>query len=193
MILYVYDQYRGNKTVSLNTDQLITLALNQYISETGLGRLREQRSFQICRTQKGKPYVENFPAHFSVSHSDQLWICLIGNEESGVDIQNISHTNYEAISNRFFQKEEQKAVHNGGVETFMSIWCRKEAFIKFYGMTIGETIDWLNVAARGTPADKLEYLGKTIFFSELEVHPEFFCVAATSTKEAIWIRTIQVD
>jgi len=36
MILYVFDQYRGNKTSERNTEQLVTLALKQYVEEKNL-------------------------------------------------------------------------------------------------------------------------------------------------------------
>lgn len=193
MILYVYENYKGNRTTDLNTEQLVSLAVRQYAAETGLVLPIGQNSFPICRTQKGKPYVDGLPIHFSVSHSDFLWVCLIGTTENGVDIQNKRHSNFEAIAHRFFQPDEQKAVQTGGVQTFISIWCRKEAFIKYHGMTIGETIDWLNVAKGGIPATQIEYLEHLIAFSEIMVHPEFICVAATSAKEEIWIRKLQVD
>jgi len=192
MILYVYENYKGNRTDEPNTERLIALALNQYADETGL-ILPPGENSKICRTQKGKPYIEGIPVHISVSHSDHLWVCLAGDTESGVDIQNKSHSNFEAISKRFFQPDEQQAVLDGGVQAFIAIWCRKEAFIKYFGMTIGDTIDWLNVAPEGVPASQVRYNGNTISFTEIEVHPEFLCVVATGTKEEIWIRKIQVD
>lgn len=193
MILYVYDAYRGNRTAARNTEQLIYLALQQYSKEIDMTIPMEQSGVRICRTQKGKPYIEGVPLHISVSHSDHLWICLIGSSEIGVDIQHKSHSNFEAISRRFFQADEQIAVRNGGIEAFMAIWCRKEAFIKYHGMTIGDTIDWLNVSKDGAPATQIEYKGKLITFSEIPVHPEYLCIAATTTKEEIWIRKIQAD
>lgn len=193
MVLYVYDQYMGNRAAAPNTEQLIGLALQQYEKENGLNLIGDQNSPRICRTQKGKPYIENYPAHISVSHSDNLWVCLFGKTESGIDIQNKDHSNYAAISHRFFQPEEQNAVKAGGIEAFMAIWCRKEAFIKFYGLTIGETIDWLDVAKDGKPADAIEYLDQTITFTEINVHQGFLCVVASDKKEEIWIRKIQVN
>lgn len=193
MILYIYDTYCGNRSAERNTEQLISLAVQQYTKEIELALPDDQNGIRILRTQKGKPYIEGLPLHFSVSHSDYLWVCLIGCNEIGVDIQNLNHSNYEAIARRFFQPDEQKAVQTGGIEAFMAIWCRKEAFIKYYGMTIGEAIDWLDVAKDGIPATQIEYMGKMIAFTEIPVHPDFSCVAATSTKEEIWIRKIQVD
>lgn len=191
MNLYVYDNYKGNRTADLSTDQLIKITLKQYCKELGVKTLGDTRMDpNIRRTQNGKPYIDNLSLHLSVSHSEHLWVCLIGESENGVDIQRRDHRNYQAIARRFYQPEEQTAVQNVGLDSFISIWCRKEAFIKYYGMTIGETIDWLNVAQDGAPSKEIEYRGNTIFFSDLDVHPNFLCVAATSVKEEIWIRKI---
>jgi len=193
MILYIYDHYMGNRTSQLNTNQLIDLALRQYVNETGMLAALDDKAFSICKTQKGKPYIEGLPLHFSVSHSDHMWVCLVGDVENGVDIQNKTHLNYEAISRRFFQPEEQKAVEMGGIAAFIAIWCRKEAFIKLFGLSIGDTIDWLDVAKDEAPASHIKYLDRVITFSEVDIHPEFLCVAAMDKKEEIWIKKIQAD
>jgi len=193
MILYVFDQYSGNKTNERNTTQLVALALKQYAEETGLVNHIDEKTFLMCKTQKGKPYIEGHPVHFSVSHSDNIWVCLVGDSENGVDVQKKTHSNYQAISRRFFQPEEQRAVEAGGVESFIAIWCRKEAFIKLFGLTIGDTIEWLNVAKDESPAQQIEYLDRMIAFSEIDVNLEYLCVAAMYKKEEICIRKIQVD
>lgn len=193
MILYIFDQYSGNKNQDQNTEALVTLALKQYFTETHIENQINDNDFRICKTQKGKPYIEGFPVHFSVSHSDHMWVCLMGDTENGVDIQNMAHSNYEAIARRFFQPEEQKAVDTGGILSFFKLWCRKEAFIKLFGLTIGDTIDWLNVAEEEIPATQIEYMERRIIFSEIDVHQEYCCVAAMAKKEEIWVRKIQTD
>lgn len=193
MILYVFDHYKGNKSNEWSTEQLVTLALSQYIKEMGLEPTIVDAPLRLCKTQKGKPYIEGYPLHFSVSHSDYMWVCLVGDTEVGVDIQSKSHSNFEAISRRFYQPDEQKAVVAGGIKSFIAIWCRKESFIKLFGLTIGDTIEWLNVAKDETPTSQVEYLERMITFSEVDVHPDYLCVAAMDKKEEIWIRKIQAD
>jgi phosphopantetheinyl transferase len=193
MYIYYYDAYRGNRTTAPNTEQLISLAINRYVSDANLSLPTNKTEFTICRTQKGKPYLDGFPGNISVSHSDHLWVCSIGSSQNGIDIQNMNHSNYEAISHRFFQPDEQEAVNQGGIQAFMAIWCRKEAFIKYHGLTIGDTIDWLNVAKDGCPQNQIEYMDQQIYFSEIQVAPEYLCVVATSAKEMIWVKKLQVE
>lgn len=193
MHIYFYDAYKGNRTTAPNTEQLVALAINQYVSDVKLPLPTNQTEFTICRTQKGKPYLKGFPGNISVSHSDDLWVCSIGSSQNGIDIQNMNHSNYEAISHRFFQLDEQEAVRQGGIQAFMSIWCRKEAFIKYHGLTIGDTIDWLNVAKDGCPLDQMAYMDHQIYFSEIRIAPEYLCVVATSAKETIWINKLRME
>lgn len=193
MYLYVYNNYKGNKAPEKSTNHLIGLALRQYAADSGSVATADYDITKICRTQKGKPYIEDLALHFSVSHSDHLWVCLIGKDENGVDVQRNQHTNFDAIARRFFMDEERLAVERGGVDAFIAIWCRKEAFIKYFGMTIGETLEWLDVAKNGRPVDQLTYKGNPIFFSDLTVNHDYQCVAATSKKEQIWTRKLQID
>jgi 4'-phosphopantetheinyl transferase len=192
MILYVYDGYRGNRSASPGTEMLVRESIRRYAEETGIPMPVDANDADIARTHKGKPYIPGTPVHFSVSHSDNYWVCLVGPTENGIDIQNNKHKNYEAIAKRFFQPMEQQAVEIGGLPYFMAIWSRKEAFIKYNGSSIGDTIDWLDVSDQGKPADQVEYNHKTIIFTEINVHPDYICVAATEKKEQIWIRKIAV-
>ena len=33
---------------------------------------------KVCRSSSGKPFFENMDIHFSISHTEDLWACLIG-------------------------------------------------------------------------------------------------------------------
>lgn len=193
MDLYVYDNYKGNKESEISTNQLINLALKQYGGCEDSGSCADYDTSIICRTKNGKPYIDNFPVHFSVSHSDNVWICLIGETENGVDIQRTQHNNYNAISRRFYSDEEQRAVEIGGQEAFTSIWCRKEAFIKYFGLTLGETLEWLSVAENRHPADRIEFRGNPVVFTDIKVKQDYQCVAATGKKEQICIKKLRID
>jgi len=192
MFLYVYDHYNGNRGDTPNTEQLISYAAKQYLFDTGLALDLEPVLASLKRSRKGKPYFEGSPVHCSVSHSENIWVCLMGSRTVGVDVQKNRQNNYQAIAKRFFQPEEQTVVESDGLLAFIGLWCRKEAFIKYHGYTIGDTIDWLNVAHDGNPAPQVTYNDQTVYFTELDVHQDFTCVAANDVKERIWIRKLEV-
>lgn len=191
MYIYVYDQYEGNRGETPNTETLISIACRQYLKDAELNLDAAVLLSALKRSEKGKPYFDGFPIYCSVSHSGKLWVCLFSSQQVGVDIQKNQQKNHLAIARRFFQPEEQKAVETGGLSAFIALWCRKEAFIKYQGSTIGETIDWLNVAEDGSAASRIDYQGRVLHFSTIAVNPDYTCVAAHEAKEEIWIKKLK--
>ena len=41
----------------------------------------------LCRTDLGKPYFEGLEIYFNISHSRDIWACLIGPDCCGLDVQ----------------------------------------------------------------------------------------------------------
>jgi 4'-phosphopantetheinyl transferase len=193
MYVYVYENYNGNRGETANTEKLISVAVKQYFKDCGISSSDEKNEMRLCRTSKGKPYFAEGLVQFSVSHSENIWVCIMGPSPVGVDIQKISQRNYESIAQRFFQLDEQKSVANGGLRSFIEIWCRKEAFVKYFGLTIGEVIDWLNVASHSIVQNQIEHENHKILFQEVLIDPDFICIAAINQKEKIWIRKIQIE
>lgn len=88
---------------------------------------------KICRSEEGKPFFENLNIHFSVSHSGNLWACLMGPFNCGLDVQYIKPCNFTKIAGRFFSQNECKYVESKGLDGFFEIWVRREAFGKYTG------------------------------------------------------------
>ncbi len=87
----------------------------------------------IIRSEKGKPFFEKLNMHFSVSHSDDLWTCLMGPSCCGFDVQYIKPCNFEKIAGRFFSENEQRYVNQNGIEAFFDVWSMREAYGKYTG------------------------------------------------------------
>ena len=60
----------------------------------------------LCRTDLGKPYFEGLEIYFNISHSRDIWACLIGPDCCGLDEQYVKPCNYEKIARRFFSSSE---------------------------------------------------------------------------------------
>lgn len=88
---------------------------------------------KIVRTEKGKPFFEKLDIHFSISHSEALWACLMGPFNCGLDVQYVKPCNFKKIAGRFFSERENDYVERGGLEAFFDIWVRREAFGKYTG------------------------------------------------------------
>lgn len=91
--------------------------------------------FRYTFTGAGKPSVEGYPFHFSLSHSGEYVLLAVSSHEIGADIQKIVKMDTERLAKRFFTPDEQKEIDgsdNPG-ETFFSVWTRKEAYAKYTG------------------------------------------------------------
>lgn len=88
--------------------------------------------------EKGKPYLKEYPLFFNLSHSGEYVVCAVSDREIGVDIQMCSDVNEGRIAERFFSKEECKALEHCGTaeerrRLFFRLWTRKEAYGKLLG------------------------------------------------------------
>lgn len=133
MYLYILEGYKSEKERQLQTENLICRALDLYEAETGADFSGYSR--EIRRQEKGKPYFTQIPVQFSVSHTADLWVCLMaeGTEPVGVDVQLIRDAAYEKVAGRYYTEDERQWMESRGRDGFFQIWARKEAYAKFTG------------------------------------------------------------
>lgn len=86
----------------------------------------------------GKPYAENLPVYFSVSHSADMVICAVSDKEIGIDIEKIKKFNPKAAEKFATEKELEYICSNE--KGFFEIWTLKEAYFKCIGTGLGSDI-----------------------------------------------------
>lgn len=123
VILYVY---KGKNHKGAAGEALVKRALADYTNFKGDTPV-------IKRGKHGKPFFENVPVSFSISHSGEIWVCLMADSNVGVDIQLCKNVKYEKISERFFTKNEVEFIKKQGIKSFFEVWTKKEAFVKYTG------------------------------------------------------------
>ncbi|MDE6642205.1 MAG: 4'-phosphopantetheinyl transferase superfamily protein [Acetatifactor sp.] len=87
---------------------------------------------------KGKPYFENIPLFFSLSHSGEYVLCAVSRQEVGADIQKIQPSDVLKLAKRFFSEPECRALERCESDReqqglFFGLWSRKEAYGKLTG------------------------------------------------------------
>lgn len=111
--------------------------------------------------KNGKPYWEENPLYFSLSHSGKYVLCAVSEQEIGADIQEIRSEGWEKTAQRYFAKEEIVALGSCEKEEaeklFFRLWTRKEARGKLTGQGVAAmlsenmleegSISWLKLAA----------------------------------------------
>ncbi len=116
-----------------------------------------KKEFTLCLKKYGKPYFENPSApEFSISHSENIWICSFAPLEVGCDIQlHKSLPRYKNIATRFFHSNELNHIEKAAnpEAEFFDIWSKKEAVSKMLESGINtdfKNIDTFSQAAKIT-------------------------------------------
>lgn len=104
--------------------------------------------FEILRTENGKPYIENNPVFFSISHSGEKGLIAISDRPVGVDIEVEKSRSYLHVLSRFSEREREEISTE---RDFLLHWTAREAFIKMKGATLAQYFG------------KLEYFGGKIY------------------------------
>lgn len=147
MNLYFYD---GEKLSGDASEKMAVECVKAYIAEhgepdrpllyaetgtsgPGHGKPAKKSKWQVVRGAHGKPELPNVALEYNVSHSGILWVCIVGEEPVGIDIQEVRPADYEKIADRFFTKDELHYVELWGEDGFFDIWVRKEAYVKYLG------------------------------------------------------------
>lgn len=86
----------------------------------------------------GKPYLEDLPVHFNLSHSGSMVLCGISDSQIGVDIQKKEPGNHERLWKRYFSDKEKELLSlcqslEEQEELFYRLWTQKEAYGKLTG------------------------------------------------------------
>ncbi|MBR2868547.1 MAG: 4'-phosphopantetheinyl transferase superfamily protein [Clostridia bacterium] len=95
-------------------------------------------SIVFGRTEKGKPYTVNTDLFFSISHSDNIVVCAISENEIGIDVEKIRNVRLR-IAEKFASPEELTYIGDN-LNRFFEIWTLKEAFFKCKGTGLGADI-----------------------------------------------------
>ncbi|WP_406617985.1 HAD-IIB family hydrolase [Mycoplasmopsis lipophila] len=90
--------------------------------------------FNYKKGKYGKPYFENIKEKFNISHSKEISILAISNEEIGIDIQYKKEISNN-ITNFLYSKKEQDIIKSLELDN-LKIWTIKESFSKLLGTGI---------------------------------------------------------
>ena len=93
----------------------------------------------ILTDKFGKPYINNFGNfHFNTSHSSNILVCGISEQQIGVDVEKIKPIKNKIVE-RFFTIQEKEYVYKTSSDQnkrFIEVWTKKEAYIKWVGKGI---------------------------------------------------------
>ena len=97
---------------------------------------------KLCYGENGRPYFEERTCDFSITHTQNHVFCALTDGEDasvrvGIDAEDINRpdlSNLEEMASRWFTENEQKVFFASPTkETFLRLWTRKEAYVKYIG------------------------------------------------------------
>ncbi|MCI8646897.1 MAG: 4'-phosphopantetheinyl transferase superfamily protein [Firmicutes bacterium] len=182
MYLYVYQDFQGGLLRRSETDRLIRQSAGLYAAEASAAdeTVRDFSHEPVERTQKGKPYFPGDPLSFSVSHTGKLWVCLMGRQTMGVDVQKVRRCRMEKIAERYYTPDEQAYIQQEGEWGFFQIWARKEAYAKFTGEGMTEKLRLFSTLKDGH-----------VSFVDFNIMEGVAGACCIRNKEELWIRQIK--
>lgn len=89
----------------------------------------------ICRTDMGKPYLQNCPWHISVSHTDRRVFCCMSRVNVGMDAEQTDRQAKPAYLSA--SERERLAAGTDPQRDFLRLWVLKESYAKLTGKGVG--------------------------------------------------------
>ncbi len=103
---------------------------------------------QYKKSIKGKPYLDNLPIHFNISHSGEWVVIAIADIEVGIDVEVLREVNYR-VATRFFSKEENDLLEqlngNEKLKLFFDFWTIKESYLKLLGTGLTKSLSSFSI------------------------------------------------
>ncbi len=117
---------------------------SEQVLKTGLGGLwllqRAGVDGAIRYGENGRPFLDGSELDFNITHTDTAVFCAIsrdGDGRVGIDaerVDRVSTLRSMALAQRWFTGEERRIFAKAPTpETFLSIWTKKEALVKWTG------------------------------------------------------------
>lgn len=129
-------------------------------------------------TEKGKPYLENVPFSFNISHSENTIMCAFSEKAVGVDVEKMKEMQIENFKNFFSPSEiAQIQASSNPKHAFFSFWTLKEAILKLTGEGISANL--LNFHIQ---SEKAIYFEKTYFYETEILSDDFIFTVAANEK-----------
>ncbi|CAM1357019.1 4'-phosphopantetheinyl transferase family protein [Tenacibaculum halocynthiae] len=131
----------------------------------------------IKMTKHGKPYFENSPFAFNISHSEEYVVCAISNDEKvslGIDIEKVKPIELNSFSSVFSPEEKQEI---NSYNKFYTCWTRKEAVVKADGRGLTIPLNTINTLNLSTKLENEKY-----YLSRVDINKGYIAHIASQTK-----------
>ena len=124
----IREEYEGAHMEHMIAEKLLEIALKK---EYGINLYNEPRA----EGEHGKPFLSYRPSlHYNISHSGKYVVCILADQEVGIDVQIHKKVNYERILERMVPADMVREIlDSDDMEKAFFEWVLREAYIKWTG------------------------------------------------------------
>lgn len=129
-------------------------------------------------TKYNKPYFEDQLIHFNISHSGDIVVCALSDQEIGIDIEFIRNIEIEDFKFIMTEKEWGKIVKSSNKnDSFFDYWTQKEAVIKANGNGLATDLKSFEISENITTVSN-----ESFFLEEIKIDPKYKCYISQKEK-----------
>ncbi len=123
----------------------------------------------IRKGQRGKPYIENVPFYFNISHCDGLVACAVSEKEVGIDAE-VTRNVADRVMKRCYSDDEIAYVNSARNKDFefTKLWTLKESYVKLTGEGIAANLKAISFDMKKTTA-----FSEDVSFSQIVVNERY--------------------
>ncbi len=135
----------------------------------------DPKEIQISLNSFGKPYFNNIPIHFSITHSGQVAAVAFSKHlPVGIDIEHKREvSDMNQLAQRFFADSEVNYLRQFSGEEFINnffrIWCAKEAYIKAIGLGVSKELKSFSTIHNNTISTVIDAVDSSTNYKILDV------------------------
>jgi len=147
------------------------ILINKVIEDLGINK----EDSKILYNDYGKPFFQKSQFHFNISHSGNVVVCAFGDEEIGVDIEEIREVDFDLFKSCFTLQEwcEIQSSRDKCLK-FYDLWTKKEAAIKLVGKGFALSPDSFDVSKNRTIIED-----KIAHFIKIDLNSNYLCHLAS--------------
>lgn len=133
---------------------------------------------EIMQTLYNKPYFEDNPVLFNISHSGDIVVCALSDQhEVGIDVEIITDIETADFKSQMTEVEWNKIVlSDNKKEAFFEYWTQKEAVLKAQGHGLIVPLKSFEVLDNTT-----EINGEKYYLSEVKIDKNYKCHISLKT------------
>ncbi len=142
---------------------------------------------EFYKDENQKPHLAGDKVHFSISHSGNFVACAVNDTPVGIDVEKIRMVDLPLIKRVCTEEEfsfvlgntENDTVDKNTCARFLSVWCAKEAYLKYTGEGLKGGLKSISVADNtGLKATPLPHLKLEVFSTE-----DYVCAIISETSK----------